>query len=300
MIIDRFLATIEPINYTTIIGNIKAIVSSAIDDIILDKPIFSSEDFSVYEYDDYLMGTNVTPQNFYKIYVRMDQDKNIKPITQHTLITQTGEVKKVKHKVPELFMGLDKIKKDLLEKLRYYFDETTIFVEEKYAIRIQGKDILDDGNIQPYYILIIPCISFTNDQGERGIMYYDNSKLDVQIEYHEQALTNFIEKYRDTNGLFLRYTIFFKNVFNITEKQKRLPYEVFETLFYNVPNEFYVDMTKSSAFKIMHYLLHCDVSKLKGLDGIDNAFSSKYRSMSYLYAKKAIKVMSDNLKMLNF
>lgn len=300
MVIDRFLTTIEPIGYTTIIGNIKSIVRSAIDDIILDKPIFSSEDFSVYEYDDYLMGTNVTPQNFYKLYVRIDQSKNIKPVTQHTLITQSGEVKKVKNKVPELFMGLDKLKRELLEKLRFYFDETTIFVEEKYAIKIQGKDLLGDGTIQPYYILIIPCLSFTNDQGETGIMYYDNSKIDVQIEYHEQALTHFIEKYKATNSLFLRYTIFFKNVFNITEKQKRLPYELFETLFYNVPNECYVDMSKASALKIIHYLLHCDLSTLKGIDGIENAFSSKYRSMSYLYAKKAIKIMSDNLKLLNY
>lgn len=300
MIIDRFLKTIEPVGYSTIISNIKTILRDVVDDFIIDKPIFSSEDFAIYEYDDYVMGTNVTPQNFYRLFVRIDQQQNVKPALEHTLITQSGEVKRVKHKVPELFMGLDKIKKELLEKLRYYFDETTIFVEEKYDIKIQGKDTLEDGTIQPYYILVIPCIGFTNEEGVSGIMYYDNSKLDVQIEYHEQALKNFIQKYKDTNGLFHHYTVFFKNVLNITEKEKRLPYELFETLFYNVPNELYVDMTKATALKIIHYLLHSDLSILKGLDGVENAFSSKYRSMSYLYAKKAIKIMGDNLKLLNY
>ena len=299
MLLDKLLEILQPVGYQTIIQNIKKIVKSAIEDFIQDKPMFSIEDFTIYEYDDYLMNTNITNQNVYRIFVRINQNNNIKQNVASTLITQSGEVKQIKNKVPELFMGLQKIKKALLEQLRYYFDETTIFEEQKYGIKIQGKDILKDGIIQPYYIMIIPCIEY-HEKDHAGIMYYDDSKIDVQIEYHEDCLKNFIDKYQATNGLFYQYIILLKHVFNITEKERMLPYEIFETLLYNVPNECYIDLSKDTALKIIHYLSHCDLGKMTGLDGLDYVFTSKYRSMSYLYAKKVIKTIGENLKMLNF
>ncbi len=298
MVLDRFLQTIEPTNYNEFTDEIRNIIYAALEDYIVDKPFFSLDDFSVYMYDDFLMKTNVSKQNYIRFFIRVDKQQNIKTTT-HTLITQSGEVKTTKVKAPEMYLSLEKMKTGLLNHLKNYFNDTTVLWEEKYNIMIQGKHELDDDTIEPFFIMITPCVEHFNDSGEAGIMYYDNSKMDIQIEYHYAAMNNFINKNINTNLLYHNYIVLFKNIFNVSERQRMLPYEIFETLLYNVPDDMFVDLSKDNILKIIHYLQHKPIGQMKGIDDVDYPFTSKYRSMSYVYANKALKVLGNNIKQLN-
>ena len=70
-----------------------------------------------------------------------------------------------------------------------------------------------------------------------------------------------------------------------------LPFEMFESLLYNVPNSYYKDISFKTGREIMEYLLNTDIKTLKTIDEQDLQFNSKYKSLSRLYASRLIRTM---------
>ena len=69
------------------------------------------------------------------------------------------------------------------------------------------------------------------------------------------------------------------------------PFEMFETIFYNVPNELYKDLSFDSAKKILEYLQQKEIKTYISTDELDKPFFSKYKSLSGIFAKRAIKTL---------
>ena len=147
-----------------------------------------------------------------------------------------------------------------------------------------------------YYFRLIPCFAYTNENGNTGVLYYSDNERDIEIEYPNLAYENFIKKNEETNGAYLNSILIFKNIFAKQEKTLTLPFEIFETILYNVPNELFNLNFTQSALQIINFLRNKSTREFTTLDEQDSAFTSIYRSMSALYVRKAITSVSNFIR----
>lgn len=267
--------------YDEIMDDIFVRLNSAMSIILSKKKLFSLEDFTVYAYDEYTLGTNNDIYAPINIYVSLNKSNNIKKI----------ETRYSKTEAPSLHYELDRLRTELYETLVNFFDETFMLTKDKYGIKISSNDHYKELNAQGLTYYIRPCIAYKNKDNVEGVIFYTQNRHYIDIDYPVKAGENFIKKDYATNGLLTSYTKIFKNLYMSYYKVNDLPFEMFEVLLYNVPNELYKDISFKTGREIMEYLLDKDIKTLKTIDEQDLQFNSKYKSLSRLYASRLIRTM---------
>ena len=255
---------------------------------ISDKNMFSEDDFSIYYYDEFTTSTNCTDDIFSNIYFEIDQPLNYKP---EKLSSHRFRLIKNKNKfnIPELYFNLTQIKNELYNIMINYFDSNNIIWQDKNSICVKSTIITESNQTDTVYYRLIPCFTHFNQKSVRGIFYYYNNEID--IEYPKLAIENYNKKNNETNDLYRQTVLIFKNIILKDEKINSLPFEIFETILYNVPSEMFVDDSETTILNILNFIRNNPIKNFKTIDEQDYAFSSMYRSMSLYYVKHIIKLI---------
>ena len=156
-------------------------------------------------------------------------------------------------KIKNLHLTLKDIKEGLFHQYVTMFDSNTNLWVDKYSVNISYNEEIE-GKFENYMLRVIPCFSYTNEQGQNGVIYYNDELTQVEIEYPLISINNIIEKDNNTNGLFYNYLICFKNMFMQQKNVPNVEFEVFETILYNVPNNIFVDESEQTVINIINYL----------------------------------------------
>lgn len=289
---DKYLNITETVNYENVKENLITISKYVVGNFFNDKPMFTEENFKYYYYDDFIFETNNSETNYITLYIEINQPKNIKSI-------QTEKFKrKVKdEKIKDLHLTLEEIKNGLFEHYVTCFDNNTLLWQEKYSINLSVNEVIDNQKVN-YLIRIIPCFTYVNEKGVSGVIYYDNSLYNIEIEYPLVSIQNFYNKNEATNNLFYYYDILIKNIFLECRKERNIYFEIFETLLYNVPNKLYTDQSVKTLTQIINFLRNNNIKDYKTIDEQDFAFTSKYKSFSILFAKHALGQIEKYIKKL--
>lgn len=289
---DKYLNITETVNYENVKENLITISKYVVGNFFNDKPMFTEENFKYYYYDDFIFETNNSETNYITLYIEINQPKNIKSI-------QTEKFKrKVKdEKIKDLHLTLEEIKNGLFEHYVTCFDNNTLLWQEKYSINLSVNEVIDNQKVN-YLIRIIPCFTYVNEKGVSGVIYYDNSLYNIEIEYPLVSIQNFYNKNEATNNLYYYYDILIKNIFLECRKEKNIYFEIFETLLYNVPNKLYTDQSVKTLTQIINFLRNNNIKDYKTIDEQDFAFTSKYKSFSILFAKHALGQIEKYIKKL--
>ncbi len=289
---DKYLNITETVNYENVKENLITISKYVVGNFFNDKPMFTEENFKYYYYDDFIFQTNNSETNYITLYIEINQTKNIKSI-------QTEKFKrKVKdEKIKDLHLTLEEIKNGLFEHYVTCFDNNTLLWQEKYSINLSVNEVIDNQKVN-YLIRIIPCFTYVNEKGVSGVIYYDNSLYNIEIEYPLVSIQNFYNKNEATNNLYYYYDILIKNIFLECRKEKNIYFEIFETLLYNVPNKLYTDQSVKTLTQIINFLRNNNIKDYKTIDEQDFAFTSKYKSFSILFAKHALGQIEKYIKKL--
>lgn len=268
------------------VNQTRALLENAIISYFQDKSLFNiSEDLFLYEFDDYTLTTNTFEDITHVFYLEIDQVNNFK----ETFI-------KKNKMVPDLFLSLEKIKDGLFESVVKTFSDNSLIYMDKYSININSNYLINESETKNYYFKLIPCLTYRNANGVEGVKYYTNDFRDVEIEYPKIAEENFIRKNEETQGAFLDSILIFKNIFSKQDKSLILPTEIFETILYNVPNSLFNTNFTQSALSIINYLRNKNMRDYLTIDEQDYAFVSNFRSMSLIYAKRVISIVSNYIK----
>jgi len=113
-----------------------------------------------------------------------------------------------------------------------------------FHFELGGKTIKYQGSQKYSPVDILPCIRYTNRNGDAGIAFYDHSRKTVIINYPKQHRDNGTEKNKRTDGMYKKTVRVFKNLRDclIDEgeiERKTAPSYFLECLLYNVPDEYY-------------------------------------------------------------
>lgn len=289
---DKYLNITETVNYENVKENLITISKYVVGNFFNDKPMFTEENFKYYYYDDFIFETNNSETNYITLYIEINQPKNIKSI-------QTEKFKrKVKdEKIKDLHLTLEEIKNGLFEHYVTCFDNNTLLWQEKYSINLSVNEVINNQKVN-YLIRIIPCFTYVNEKGVSGVIYYDNSLYNIEIEYPLVSIQNFYNKNEATNNLYYYYDILIKNIFLECRKEKNIYFEIFETFLYNVPNKLYTDQSVKTLTQIINFLRNNNIKDYKTIDEQDFAFTSKYKSFSILFAKHALGQIEKYIKKL--
>ena len=215
---DKLQEIYEKVNYATNIA-------------IMERPMFSMSDFVFYNYDEYLLNTNNDIYAPIKLYACINQPLN------KSLISN----KYAKTKAPMLHYELNEYRDDLLNTLINLFDETYLLWKDKYSIYISNKKYYEENNLAGLGVsyCITPCIAYENEKGDKGLIYYTDNRKFIDIDYPQIALQNLRKKDEETKGLFTSYIRIFKNLYMKYYNVSDFPFEMFETIFYNVSIDLY-------------------------------------------------------------
>ena len=268
-------------NYDEIFENIADKINEAVNIILYNKHFITIDDFKVYHYDEYMLNTNndiYAPINF---YVCLNNKLNIKRIS--TKYNNTV--------APSLHYELHNFREELYNVLIELFDERFMLTKDKYGIKISSNEYCKKFNMVGINYYIRPCIAYKNENNVEGVLFYTNNRKYIDIDYPTLAMDNFISKDERTNYLLSTYIKIFKNMYMKYYKVEDTPFEMFEVLFYNVPDEYYKDISFDTAKGILEYLINKELITLKTIDEQDYQFNSKYKSLSKLYAQRLIRTM---------
>ena len=256
-----------------------------------DSKIFFDENIRLYYYDEYTLNTNVIEDTYATLYVEFESKNNIKPAD----VSKKSKRRKYID-LPDYYIDIKDIRTRLYEALINYFDSNTLFWLDKYSVRVITNVAISDEETKNYQYRIIPCFSYVNSNGIKGIIYYDNNKNEIEVEYPKRSIENFKEKDIETNGAYRNTVVIFKNIYCKAQKiVDYLPSEIFEIILYNVPNYLFKENINQSIYGIINFIRNNSIKNYLTLDGQDNAFTSKLKSMSYLYAKRVISIIEKNI-----
>lgn len=268
------------------LDNFKKHILYVIDNYFKEIKIMNHSNIKTYYYDEYSIDTNVIENTYATLYIEIDPKDNIKNFV--------GSKNKKNNKsiVPEYYIDLKDIRIKLYEAVLDYFDENSLFWLDKYSIRSIFNVAISSDETKNYHFRIVPCFSYTNENGISGVIYYDDKKNEIEIEYPIRSKSNFKEKNIETNGAFRECVVICKNIYRKTQNiTDYLPFEVFEILFYNIPNEFFKLNFNHSILGILNYIRNKNMKDFITLDEQDKVFTSKYKSFSLLYTKKVINIL---------
>lgn len=267
----------------------KEIIGDLLPDFFADKPLFKKENISLYYYDEYVLGTCVTERSAPTLYLELDQPENIKKWVK----------KKNRHTYPDLFITLNALRDNLFDHFVDNFDENTLIWQDNYGINFSINVYDDDEeSVRNINFRLVPCITYVNENNQKGIMYFNEKSRDLIIDYPKLSIKNFKAKNKKCLGLYKDYCVIFKNIFKTIKNEKVLPSEIFETILYNVPNLFFENYSLENLSKIMNYIRNSNILNYKSMDEQDFAFITSYRPMNIIYVKHAIKKMESYIKKL--
>lgn len=275
-------------NIDNIIEQTQNIIEYAIIDFFKDKSLFNiPDDFNLYTFDELTIGTNTFEDIVTTFYLVINQPNNYK----------NSEPKKKKNTiVPNLFLSLKEIKEGLFNSLVNSFGDNSLIWQDKYALHINSNFAINDNETKNYYFKLIPCFDYKNESGNHGVIYYSDSEREIEIEYPDLSYINIMQKNEQTKGAYLNAVLIFKNIFAKQERTLTLPFEIFETILYNVPNNLFSENFTLSSLQIINYLRNKSTKDFTTIDEQDSAFTSQFRSMSALYARKVINVVSNFIR----
>ncbi len=286
-------------NYLTLLKNdkqdelnfeFKGIIKELFGIIFKDKKMFSSDNFTFYYYDEYALDTPTYLSPYATLYVEINQPNNIKQNVGNF------QNKKKQNIFPELYLTLKEIKEALFETSVVNFDSNVLMWIDKFGVNYAINDYDKDDYKTTYYFRVIPCITYKNKNNVNGIMYCNDTQSLIEIEYPKLSIINFNNKSKQTNGLFKDYVVMFKNFYMKQKNEKNLPSEIFETLLYNVPNEFFENYSTESIYKVINYLRNLSIKDFMSIDEQDFAFTSPYKSFSIIYGNHVIKELEKFIK----
>lgn len=283
IILDKYIYDKPLNNYKLAQKNILENIKNVVNMFFSDKKMFTGNDIKFYYYDEYVLKTNTCDNTALTVYVEINQPKNIK----NQMFEKKKSLLKKDVLIKDLHLTLREIKDGLFELFRISFAQNLTLWQDKYAINLESTEY-NKGMEQVFNIRIIPCFTHLNEQNNAGVIYYDNNEKLIEIDYPQLAIKNVAEKDKLTNGLYKKYIIMIKNIFMEQKGVKNLPYEIFETILYNVPNELYQTLSTDNLVKIINYLRNFNMRDYKTLDEQDSAFTSKYKSFSTVYVKHVI------------
>ena len=277
-----------------IIEETQSIIEYAVIEYFKDKSLFNiPDDFSLFTFDELTLSTNTFEDFTTTFYLVINQPKNIKPNTE----SPKKNSKKKKDIIPDLYLTLKEIKEGLFNSLVQSFSDNSLIWQDKYSLNINSNFAITEHETKNYFFKVIPCFEYKNELGNTGVLYYSDDEKDIEIEYPVLAYDNFNKKNMKTDGAYLNSILIFKNIYSKQEKTLILPSEIFETILYNVPNEFFSTNFTKSALQIVNYLRNKSTREFMTLDEQDSAFTSVYRSMSALYCRKVINVICNYIKL---
>ena len=252
-----------------------------------DKPMFQAENLNFFFYDEYTINTLVKPNTYFNFYVEINQPRNYK----------LNNINKKNKLIPDTHLTLKEIKKGLFDLCVNNFGSETLIWQEKYSVNLKITTYEENTEVV-YYIKIIPCFTHFNSNGKSGIIYYDNDKKFIEIEYPDLSILNYNKKNKETKGLFEKYVVLFKNLYLDNHKKAYIPFELFEIMLYNVPNQLFVSLSTNNLVQILNYIRNKNIKEYLSLDEQDNAYVSKYKSYSVIYIKYLISQIEKLVKSL--
>lgn len=259
-----------------LLNEFKDIIDTIVYDYFFDKEMFEIDNIKTYYFDEYKLNTNVCQDTFATLYIEINQLSNIKKFNEKAI-------------VQERYLTLKKIKDDLETISIESFDPNTLIWQDKYSINYAINIYDENQNKTTHYFRIIPCFTYLNEENISGIMYHSNDKVLVEVEYPKLSIRNFKIKNKNTNDLYRQYVLLFKNAYRLEKDEKMLPFEIFEILLYCVPDNYFTDLNNPTILKILDYIKNCGIKVSKTIDQQQEAFKSKYKSLSSLYASMVIK-----------
>lgn len=287
---DKYLNVVDTIGYQNVQENLIELTKIVVNNYFSDKPMFNETNFKYYYYDDFIFNTNTSDNNYITLYIEIDQEKNFKSITSKNFKAKDDKIK-------DLHLTLKEIKEGLFNNFLICFDENTLLWQDKYSINLSVNEDIDGEKVN-YLLRIIPCFKYVNENNVSGVIYYDNTLTNVEIEYPLISTKNFEQKNKETNNLYYYYDILLKNILLEERKEKFVYFEIFETLLYNVPNKLFEDDSEKTLMQIINFLRNNNLKDYKTIDEQDTMFTSKYKSFSILYAKHALAQIEKHIKKL--
>lgn len=281
---DNFLQRINPDSYNDVRANFLWAMEDILDEFFIDKPLFKSDSIKLFYYDEYVLDTCITTKTNHVLYMEINQPQNIK----------NWNKKSNKHTYPELYYSLKKLRSDLLDYCITQFDNNTLLWKDKFAINFSINYLDEEADrVINHTFKVIPCITYQNEKGENGIMYFNEEYNELIIEYPEMAIKNFNKKNRECLGMYKNYVVMFKNMIKQIKNEKTLPSEIFETILYNVPNLFFENYSIENIRRIINYIRNSTLYNYQTLDEQDFAFVTSYRPMNIVYVKHVIKKLEN-------
>ncbi len=288
--LSEYLNINEIKNYKNVKENMITIAEYAVGQYFADKPLFKTNNFKYYYYDDYSFDTNTSFNNYMTLYIEINQPNNVKEV-------QSKKIIKKDEKLKDLHLTLKDIKDGLFNELLTCFDSNTLLWQEDYSINLSINEIVDDVKTN-YLVRVIPCFTYKNENNVSGVIYYNNDMNKIEIEYPLISTKNIKNKNKETKNLYQYFDVMIKNMLQIERKENFIYFEIFESLLYNVPNSLYVDKSEKTLFQIINFLRNNNLKEYKTIDEQDYMFTSKYKSFSILYVKHALSQIEKHLKKL--
>lgn len=268
------------------------ILSKVVEDFIVDKSMFSMDNFSATYYDEFTLETNCHKDIFNTIYLEINQPLNYKLLDKK--ISKKSKSKKTeKLRFPELYINIDTVLQSLFELFIQNLDANNIVWLDEYSVNIKSTISDDNNQVINYYFKIIPGITYHNKDNINGIMYQKNGG--IEIEYPRLSIEKFNDKNTKTKGKYRDLILIIKNILLQNKEIESLPKEIIEILLYNVPNSMFKSESKATIINIMNFIRNNNIKNFKTLDEQDLAFTSIYRSMSQYYVKHIIKLIEKYL-----
>ncbi len=261
-----------------------------IDKYFSDKELFNFDTYNIFQYDESLLETYIDDSFVPTMYLVIDNPENYK---------KKDAVKSNIVSAPELFLTLSNIKAGIMNELIGLSEENLVYYKDKYFITVKHNFTYseNDEDVEGNFTYrIIPSLKYTNDFGQSGVMYYNDNLKEIRIEYPTQSQVNFLMRDFDLKGRLIEIVKRAKTDFMNADETKNLPSEVFETMFYNVPDNFFEEDLDKSLKNILNYLRNKPMNEYKSMDEQTEAFSSQYKPMSFLYVKYVIKQLEQYYK----
>lgn len=264
---------------------IKDHIKTIIKNEFADSQIMQSSNLRFYYYDEYALETNVIENTYATLYIEINSKNNIKELNKKNRSNK-------KLFVPNYYLELKDIKTRLYEAMLNYFDENCLFWLDKYSIRSIFNIAISSDETKNYQFRFLPCFSYINEEGVSGVIYFDDKKNEIEVEYPNRSIVNFKEKNIETNGAFREAVVIMKNIYRKSQQiTEYLPFEIFEILLYNIPNNLFKINFNQSVLGLLNYLRNKNLKDFISLDDQDKAFTSQLKSLSLLYAKRVINII---------
>lgn len=276
---NNYLNTVTKPKLKQINKNVITTLSSYVDNYFSDKNIFKNN-YSLYYFDEFVLNTNASEDIFSTIFLEINCPENIK--------TQTN----AKHKnsiIPNLYLTLAEIKKNLTDLFLNTFDSNTYIAPFKYGMKIITNMYID-GKSYNFNYKFIPCLTHYKEN-KKGVLFYNDNLKEFEIFSPQIFIKNFNKKNKETNNNYTKMILLFKNIYKTEKNTNTLPTEIFETIVYNSPNEFLREINYRNLKLLINYLRNKNIRDYISVDEFDYAFITRNKSLSILYAKNIINVM---------